>query len=233
MIGLDLVSLVVVAPLALVAALLVLRGHAAGFALALAVGAYSAYMLLQYVLGPDYTSLPGNSERLFPLYLVLFVLGWIVAVGSWTAVDGERLRTGRRRERLLGRLVLPVLAFLAFFRYIPALADAMSADPTDGGYLAGPAFFWSIALMDLGIFLPATVAACVGLIRNRPWAGKALFLVAGWFGLVGPAVAGMAIVMYVNDDPHATGGGTLFMTALGLAFLVLAVVVFRPLLARR
>ncbi len=233
MIGLDVVSLVVVAPLALAAALFVLRGHAAGFALALGVGSYSAYMLLQYVLGPDYVSRPGTSERLFPLYLVLFALGWIVAVAAWGAVDGDRLRNTRRRERLLGRVVLPVLAFLVFFRYVPALADAMSGDPTDEGYLAGPAFFWAIALMDLGIFLPATIAACAGLVRGRPWAGKALYLVAGWFALVGPAVAGMAIAMYANDDPTASGGATVFMTALALAFAALAVAMFRPLFARR
>ena len=233
MIGLDVVSLVVVAPVAVMAAVLVLRDHVAGFALALGVGSYSAYMLLQYVLGPDYTSLPGNSERLFPLYLVLFAFGWIVTLAAWADADGERLRAPRRRELLLGRVVLPALAFLTFSRYVPALADAMSPEPTDAGYLAGPAFFWSIALMDLGIFVPATIAACAGLVRGRAWAGKALYLVVGWFGLVGPAVAAMAIAMYANDDPNASGGATVFMAALGLAFLVLALGVFRPLFGRR
>ena len=57
-------------------------------------------------------------------------------------------------------------------------------------YLAGPAFSWAIALLDLGVFLPLTVATCVGLARGRPWAQKALYTVAGWFGLVGLAVAG-------------------------------------------
>src|SRR3954453_20408866 len=52
-IGLDAVSLCLVAPLALVAAALVRRGRAAGPALALPVGLYTAYMLAQYVLGPE------------------------------------------------------------------------------------------------------------------------------------------------------------------------------------
>src|SRR5215210_4504602 len=48
LIGLDAVSLFLVAPVALAAAVLVLRGHVAGLPLALASGAYSAYMALQY-----------------------------------------------------------------------------------------------------------------------------------------------------------------------------------------
>ena len=108
----------------------------------------------------------------------------------------------------------------------------MSSTPTDKGYQAGPAFAWTIALLDLGVFLPATVMACVGLVRGAAWARKTLYLVVGWFGLVGPAVAAMAITMYLNHDPNASGGNAVFMTALGLAFAALAVLVFRPLLAQ-
>ena len=106
----------------------------------------------------------------------------------------------------------------------------MSGRPEDAGYLAGPTFAWTIALLDLGVFLPATVLACVGLVRGATWAQKALYAVVGWFGLVGPAVAAMAITMYVNDDPNASGAGAAFMAGLGLAFVGLALVLYRPLL---
>src|SRR4051812_39443774 len=59
-VGLDAVSLGIVAPLALAAAALVRRGHVAGPALALPIGLYTAYMLLQYVLGPEYLRRPGD-----------------------------------------------------------------------------------------------------------------------------------------------------------------------------
>src|SRR5919106_5342955 len=65
MIGLDAVSLLVVAPLSVIAGLLSLRGHVAGPALAIGIGAYTAYMLVQYILGPDYLHLPGDSQVLF------------------------------------------------------------------------------------------------------------------------------------------------------------------------
>ena len=230
-IGLDAVSLLVVAPLSLLATLLVLRRHAAGAALGLGIGAYTSYMLVQYVLGPEYERLPGNNELLFPLYVVLFTLGWGVALASWQALELD----GRspRRDRLLGRVVLPLLAFVAFSRYLPALADWMSGTPEDKGYLAGPTFAWAIAMLDLAIFLPATVTACVGLVRGAPWAYKALYLIVGWFGLVGPAVAAMALTMYINDDPNASGRATVFMTALGLVFLLLALYLYRSLFRSR
>ena len=231
-IGLDAVSLLVVAPLSLVAALLVLRRHIAGPALALGVGAYTSYMFVQYTLGPEYERLPGNNQLLFPFYLVLFAAGWLVALAAWNSFDVGPLPRSRRRDRLIGRIVLPLLAFVVFFRYIPALTDWMGAQPGDSGYLAGPTFSWAIALLDLGVFLPATTIACVGLVRGTSWAQKALYTVVGWFGLVGPAVAAMAITMYVNDDPNAAGGNAVFMTALGLAFAALAVYLCRPLFAR-
>jgi hypothetical protein len=227
-IGLDAVSLILVAPASLLAGVLALRRHAAGPALALGIGAYTAYMLLQYVVGPDYLDYPGNNELLFPLCLILFVLGWGIVIVVWSAIDVDRLPRSARHDRLVGGVVLPVLAFLAFFRYLPALVDAMG-DATEGGYIAGPTFFWAIALMDIGIFLPATAATCFGLLRGRPWAQKAMYAVVGWFGLVGSAVAGMAVAMYLKDDPNSSGITTVFMTGLGLAFMTLALWVYRPL----
>ncbi len=110
-IGLDAVSLIVVAPLSVAAALLVVRRHVAGAALALGIGAYTSYMLVQYILGPEYERLPGNNELLFPLYLVVFALGWIVAAAAWSSTDVERLPRSARRDRRTGRIVLPALAF--------------------------------------------------------------------------------------------------------------------------
>jgi hypothetical protein len=138
MIGLDAVSLFVGAPLALFAAVLALRGHVAGPALALGIGAYTSYMFVQYILGPDYADLPGDNERLFPLALLLFASGWAVALAGWRSLDVGRIGRSRRRDLVLGRVVLPVLGFLAFFRYLPALADAMSAAPEDGGWATLP-----------------------------------------------------------------------------------------------
>jgi hypothetical protein len=228
-IGLDAVSLFLVAPISMVAAVLVLRNHVAGAALALGVGAYTSYMFVQYILGPEYERLPGDNERLFPLYLLLFAFGWLVVLAAWNALEAERLPSSRDRDRSIGAIVLPVLAFLAFVRYLPALADWMSGTPDDPGYLAGPTFAWAIAMLDLGVFLPATIVTCAGLLRSATWSGKALFTVIGWFALVGTAVAAMGITMYINDDPNASGPGAVMMTVLGVAFAIVALSQYLPL----
>lgn len=232
-VGLDAVSLLVVVPLAVTAAELTRRRHSGGPVVALGVGAYTSYMFVQYIVGPEYLSRPGDNQRLFPLFVALFALGWISALLAWQAVEPQRLASSRRRERALARVVLPLLGFLAFSRYVPALADAMRGRPHDAGYRAGPAFFWVIAMLDLGVFLPGTIATCVGLLQGRAWALKAMYLVVGWFALVGPAVAAMAISMYVNDDPTASAANAVFMTLMGLAFVALAVAVYRPLFGVR
>ena len=125
-------------------------------------------MVVQYVLGPEYERLPGNNELLFPVYVVLFAAGWLVSLAAWNAFEPEQRPETRARDRLLGRVVLPLVAVVVFLRYVPALADWMSSSPEDAGYLAGPTFAWAIAMLDLGVFLPATIATCFGLVRGAP-----------------------------------------------------------------
>jgi hypothetical protein len=230
-IGLDAVSLLLVAPFALVVGILALRGHPAAPALALGPGIYAAYMFVQYIVGPEYLTRPGNSERFFPLYVALVALGTTIAVLAWNAFDATRMTLPSRRHlRLVAGVLLPIGAFVAFVRYVPALADAMSSTPAEGGYLAGPTFFWTIATLDLGLALPATIVACAGVLRGVAWGVKALYAVVGWFALVGAAVAGMGIAMYANDDPYASLGSVVTMALLGLGFVALATFVYRPLL---
>lgn len=229
LIGLDAVSLALVAPVAALAGVLVLRGHPLGAVLALGPAAYGAYMVPQYVFGPDYLNLAGNNERFFPLLLALFVLGVCGAVAAWAATDLTRLPASDAGERLVGRVLLPIAAVLVFGRYPPALADWMSAEPTATDYLAGPIFGWTIALLDLGLALPATVAVCLGIRRDARWARKGLYAVVAWYALVGTAVAAMAIAMYVRDDPAMSAAQMVVMSALGAAMVALAVTLHAPL----
>jgi hypothetical protein len=228
-IGLDAVSLALVAPLSGVAGLLVFRAHPAAPVLAFAPAVYAAYMFPQYILGPDYLRLEGNNELLFPLHLALFSLGGAVALLAWRAVDAERLPPiSRRKERLVGGLLLALAAFLVV-RWAPALLDAIGDDPSGADYLAGPTFFWTIALLDLGVALPTTIATGVGLLRAAVWARKAMYAVVAWFALVGAAVAGMNVAMYANDDPNASGAALVAFTLYALVFAAFAAYLYRPL----
>jgi len=232
LIGLDAFSLALVAPLAAVAGVLTLHGHALGPVLALGPAAYVAYMVPQYVLGPDYLNLAGNNERFFPLLLTLFVLGVCGAMSAWAAIDLSRLPVSTSRERLVGRVLLPIAAVLVFGRYPLGLADWMSSAPTANDYLAGPTFGWTIALLDLGLALPASVAVCIGVRRGARWARKGLYAIVAWYALVGTAVAAMAISMYVRDDSTISGAQVAIMSVLGAALVALFLLLHAPLLRR-
>jgi hypothetical protein len=108
----------------------------------------------------------------------------------------------------------------------------MSAEPTAKDYLAGPIFGWTIALLDLGLALPATVAVCIGLRRGSHSARKGLYAIVAWYALVGTAVAAMAITMYVRDEATMSAAQMAIMSVLGGALVGLALLLYTPLLRR-
>jgi hypothetical protein len=232
-VGLDAASLVFVAPLSVGAGVLVLRGHPAGPVLALGPAIYAAYMSVQYAVGPEYLVLPGNNERFFPLHLGLFILADAIAVRAWAAIDPEGLPPRSRRGARWFGAVLVVLGALLFLRYLPGLIDLMGGEPSLPEYLENPTTFFLIALMDLGIFMPAAVAAGIALRGEATWAKKALYGIVAWFALVGVAVAAMVVTMQVNDDPTASVGQTATFIVAAVVFIALALRAYWPLFGRR
>jgi hypothetical protein len=127
--GLDAVSLAVVAPVAAAAGALSLRGRPLGALLGIGPAAYAVYMVPQYVLGPDYAHVAGDNERWFPLLLSIFVVGVVASALAWSALRTSEPRGSARVEALVGRRLLPAAAAVVFVRYVPTLADWMSASP--------------------------------------------------------------------------------------------------------
>jgi hypothetical protein len=226
---LEAVSLLLVAPLCILAGVLAIRGHTAGPLVAFGPASYTAYMFLQYVVGPEYRYYPG----VLPLHLVLFVLGGGIAVAAWSAVDPEHLPAMRRRSERRYAILLLVLAAFIVSRYLPALFADLRGDPLPDEFRADVSMYWSIFLLDLGIVVPATIAAALALIRGTGWGKKALYAVFGWFALVPPSVAAMAIVMVAKDDPNASAGEAVVLTVVAVLFAVLAVRLYRPLADRQ
>jgi hypothetical protein len=227
-IGLEAVSLLLVAPLCILAGVLAIRGHTAGPLVAFGPAAYTAYMFLQYVVGPEYRYYSG----VLPLHLVLFALGGGIAVAAWTVVDRQRLpKRTRRSERRYGVLLLALAAFIVS-RYLPALFAALRGDALPAEFRDDVSMYWSIFLLDLGIVVPATIAAAPALIRGTDWGRKALYAVIGWFALVPPSVGAMAIAMVAKDDPNASAGQAVVLTVVAVLFALLAVRLYRPLFDR-
>lgn len=228
LIGLELVTVVLVAPSCLVAAGLALRGHRAAGPLAIGPAAYTAYMFVQYVVGPRYTTYGAGVL----LHLGLFVLGLATAIAAWGLTTHSDLPTPVAHRRAHA-VVLGVLAAFVLSRYAGLVLGTVDHQRIPAEFTTEPAFYWSIVLLDLGVVVPATVAAAVAVWRGTRLAVAARFGVVGWFALVPPSVASMGAVMVARDDPYAAPGQVVVLTAVAVLFALYAVVVFRPLFSRQ
>ena len=195
--------------------------------LALGPGLWAVYMYLQLAIGQEYLDLPGNSERFFPLFLALFVLGQAIVVLAWRQVGASGLPSlPRRLEGIAGVVLLVLAAFLVVGLHLPTLVDAMGDAPTSLEYTSSPTAFWSVKVMDLGIVVPAAVAIGVGLLRRAPWARGAAYALFTAYTLLSAGVTGMAVVMLVTGDPDGT---LVNVVAFGLFTVALAGLTWRLL----
>lgn len=122
--------------------------------------------------------------------------------------------------------MLLLLAAFILSRY----ADAVTAGRLPAEFAEAHSFYWSIFLLDLGIVVPATVAAGIGLLRGSSVAHPALYAVILWYALVPPSVAAMSTTMVINGDPHASAGQAILLSVVAVVFGILAAWVYWPLL---
>ncbi len=229
-IGLDAVALFGAVPVAIAAAVLVQRRHRAGPVLAFIPATLAAYMAPQYIIGPDYLGLPGNNEQFFVFHLALFLLATATIITAWNAIDRSLLvpdsaQSDRRRSWVL----LAVVAFVFVGRWLTGLIALLGGNPVNSDYQENPTAYLLIGFLDLGIVVPAALVAAIGLRRHRSWARPAAYAMIGWFALVPAAVAAMAIVMTVNDDPNASTGATVMFVVAAAVFTAGAASLYRPL----
>jgi len=229
-VGGDVAGLVLVAPLSILAGILIWRDHLAGPVLALGPAVYALYMYSQLALGGDLLRYQGNSERFFPLFLGLFILAAAIAIRSWTFIDVDRLAVSPRWvDRIVGIFFLVVAFFLVVGLHLPGLADAWADQPASSEYLADPVVFWLVKFMDLGLVVPGLLVAGIGILSGTPWAIRLKYAAVGWAALLGASVAGMAIVMQATGDPAATTANTIAFTVFAAIAIGMAVIVYRPL----
>ena len=207
LVGGEVVSLLVVAPLAVIAGVLWLRGNALAPTLALGPAGYSLYMYVQYIVGAQYERYPGNNEYAFPLYLTLIILSWSIGLRAWRALATTplpRLSSGTRRTLAALMLVLNVMFAFAWIGGIITVLAGPSTAPAWQEYEKDQTLFWLVRMMDLGFVIPASFAVAVGLLRRTTWAVTLVYAFLGFQTLMVAAVAGMAIMMAVRSDPAAS-----------------------------
>lgn len=223
-IGLEVVSLGLVAPWSLLAGWANWQRKTWAPILAVAPGAYAAYMMAQYVIGPNYLV----YARPIPLHLAIFVMAGLVAMGGWAVTKPGGLPLPPHR-RLLGYVAIGLGVFV-IFRYLPALAGSLGEEDLTDEFAQDPAMFWTIFLLDLGVIVPAAVATAIATFRRAAVASKAIYVLLGWFTLVPISVASMSIVMLINDDPNKSVGSMVMFSIAAVLFTAFAVWVHLPLL---
>jgi hypothetical protein len=228
LVGLEVVTVLLVAPVTAWAGVLAMRGHPAAPLLAIGPAAYTSYMFVQYVLGPEYD----HYSLTVLFHLALVTLSGGLALWAWRLSADRPPPEGTPRQRRRRGLLLLGLAGFVLLRYAGGLVGAWTGDPIPAEFADARTFYWSIFLLDLGVVVPLTVLAGIGALAGAAWADRAVLAVLGWFALVPPSVAAMAAVMLARDDPHASGATLTLLTVASLVFGAVAVRVFRPLLRR-
>jgi hypothetical protein len=212
LLGLEIVTLAVVVPWSAWSALRCLRGDPLGPVLAIGPAAYTAYMVAQYVVGPEYTEYRVIALAHVLLFsIALGVTIWSFALGCRAGLAKFTVEAGRRWA-----MVLVALAAVVALRYLPAVVGSFSQVRIPTEFADARAFYWSIVLLDLGVVVPASLIGAVSVWRRVAHARVVVAAILGWFALVPPSVAAMATVMWVRDDPNASLRQTALLWAIAI-----------------
>ncbi len=201
-VGGEVVSLAVVAPTAVVAGLLWLRGHRLAPPLALGPALYAVYTYTTAVIGQEYTLYDGNVEKFFPLYAGLVAGGAAIAVSAWSRLgeaDVPMPAAGLRRT--LAGIFLGMGTFFALASAQQIRLVVTGNPPAE--YQEGPTLFWLIKLLDFGFMIPLLLATGTGLLRRHPAAIRAAYGLAAFATCLAGPIIGMAAVMQAKGDPSA------------------------------
>ncbi|GAA4733830.1 hypothetical protein GCM10023328_11670 [Modestobacter marinus] len=221
LVGSAAVSLAVLVPLTLAAALLLRRRSPAGPLLALSVALGHWYLAAELVLVPERTGRPGDDEVFLPLFVAVLLLATAVAVGAWSAASTATTRLDRPTGTLVGVGLLMGSGLFVLGRHVPAWLDVVRGAPS-AEYLAGPGAWWAVAFQELALLLPVSAAAGIAVLRRLPWSGHAAFAASGLLAVVGAAVGGAA---WSSTRGYAgpTVDGATSTSAIGLVTAVPAV----------
>lgn len=229
--GVDLTQLVILAPLAVLAAALWWRDHPLAPIVSLVPALAGAYFLFQVILTPEYLTYTGNNEDAFPLLYAALLLANVLGVASWVAISSERLSIPSphvSRVLAYSLIVTGALITLAWSRWV---VDVIDGGTSSVEYAEHPAGAWLVKTMDLAILAPAAIATGIGLLRAHPLAVRAAFGLTGVFAAMLAAVGTMALVMQVRGDPDAAPAGIVLGYVGASAFAAMGAQLWRVSLA--
>jgi hypothetical protein len=153
-----------------------------------------------------------------------------VILTAWRSIDPDgRVPRTTISDRRRSWVMVGLAAFIALGRWLPSILDLMSGQPTLPEYLDNPTAHLLIGTLDLGLVVPAALAAAMGLRVGARWGRTAAYALIGWFALVPASVAAMSITMQVNNDPNADVTMTALFVAAAFVFSAGSLLLYRPL----
>jgi len=203
LLGGELTSLYLAAPMAFIAGVLWWRGSRLAPAVGIGPAGYALYTYVQFVLVPDYARYDGNNERFFLLYLALVMVGGWLVWRAWHELWSVRIANLTSTvANAYGVLLLVVNGAFAIAWLASLLLVAIDGPTVE--YVEHPTGFWLVRLMDLGFIIPFGVTTGIGLLSRAPWASRNAYAFAGTQALLACAVSGMAIRMWAYNDPASS-----------------------------
>ncbi|MDQ6906959.1 MAG: hypothetical protein M3176_09030, partial [Chloroflexota bacterium] len=216
LIGGEAVSLVVVAPLSVAAGALWLRGQKAAASLALAPSLYALYTYTTEIVGAQYRRYPGNSEYFLPLSLGLLAVSGAIAVAAIATLKNGSSPVLGRRSRVAAAATLLAPNALFALAWLAQLA-AYTSGQRSQAYLDDPILWWLTKALDLGIVIPVSVAAGIGMLRSRPLATTMAAGLTGFLACLVGSVGAMGAVQMAKHDPSASPAFVVVGMVIGLA----------------
>jgi hypothetical protein len=201
-VGSEIVSLVLVAPIATASGILWLRRNRLAPALAFAPALYSVYTYGSAVLGQEYGRYEGNIEKAFPLYALLVAGSVLLSAAAWSRIVAMELATPSPHLRRTLAIVLVGVGGMIALAWAHQIWLVLIGDPPTE-YLEGPTCFWVIKLFDLGFVVPAAIGTGIGVWRSRPMAIRLAYELSGYLTCMAAAVTCMAITTTVTNDPSS------------------------------
>lgn len=201
--GGEVATLFLAAPLLIVAGWMWLRDDRIAPALAFGPATYTVYTFVTAIVGQEYASYDGNGERAFPLYVAIIAVGSALAVMAVSQLVQQPAPMPPDRLRFA---TASIFLLIATFFAIAWLGQIVQVYQGEGSteYEQGPTLFWLVKMLDLGFLLPALAALGVGLLRKRPLAIRLAYGMVIYAVCMAGAILGMAIAMWLENDPAAS-----------------------------
>ncbi|MHA1971893.1 MAG: hypothetical protein ACTSW1_02800 [Candidatus Hodarchaeales archaeon] len=216
--GQDIVNVLFLAPLCVIGGVLHLRRNENSKYFLILVGLYiSLYTGFAYGIGQEWShpAYTGNVERFFLLFYVLVVGGLLLFISSYAMFKEEDAPEFDPRNLKIYIGLMSVFLVLFSLMWTKEIIEVVTTGNTlKGTYTESPNVFWIIRYLDLGITIPMGFIGLY-LLGTRPKKAYPLILAFyGFFGTLGTAVLGMAVVMVLNGDPSVQGGALVIFPVL-------------------